>query len=83
MKEMWITTDSSLFNKYYRLYLSHYGGKGVSCSRCPTHGGENYNSNCTIHNWKRFRRMQQRWVLTRDSLRDYNVPPDDDIDTVE
>lgn len=84
MKEMWYTTDSSLFNKYYRLYLSSYGDSGVSCPICPPHGCENYNSNCKIHNWKRFRRMQQRWVKSRESIRNYNIPPDsDDCDIFE
>jgi hypothetical protein len=83
MKEIWYTTNSSLFNKYYRLYLSQYGDNGVKCPICPPHGCENYNSNGRIHNWKRFRRMQPRWVSSRESIRDYNIPPDDDMDTVE
>jgi hypothetical protein len=80
MKEMWCTTDSSLFNKYYRRYLEHYGSNGVKCPICPPHGGENYNSNYGIRNWKKFRRMQQLWVNSRESLRDYNIPIDDDFD---
>lgn len=78
MTEMWYTTDSSLFNKYYRLYLSQYGSSGVKCSICPPHGCENHNSNGRIHNWKRFRRFQQRWMNSRLSIRYFNDYPEED-----
>lgn len=65
------TVDSAFFYKHYRLWLSRYGGKSVSCSICPPHGGENYNSG--YHNkrsWKKWRKFQCKDMVSRESVRD-------------
>jgi hypothetical protein len=65
------TVDRTFYKRHYRLWLSRYGGKTVSCPICPAHGGENYNGGYkNKRSWKKWRKYQCKYMVSRESVYD-------------
>jgi len=74
-----LTTNSMLFKRVYRILLESYGkGSGIRCARCAPHKGCNRQSNAKDRTWKKYRKCQQKWIASRQSIRELHILDWDD-----